>query len=62
MGCSYPERKAKYGEALNMIKNAIEGRADYYNALQYMYECMQGCELFSLNRGVGNLVTVCNKG
>ena len=52
-----PERKAKYGEALNMIKTAIEGRADYYNALQYVNECMQGCELFSLNRGVGNLVT-----
>ncbi len=52
-----PERKAKYGEALNMIKTAIEGRAEYYNALQYLNECMQGCELFSLNRGVANLVT-----
>jgi hypothetical protein len=52
-----PERKAKYGEALNMIKTAIEGRADYYNAQQYLNECMQGCELFSLNRGIGNLVT-----
>ena len=52
-----PERKAKYGEALNMIKTAIEGRADYYNALQYLNECMQGCELFSLNRGIGDLVT-----
>ena len=30
-----PERKAKYGEALNLIKTAIEGRAEYYNALQY---------------------------
>ena len=52
-----PERKAKYGEALNMIKTAIEGRAEYYNALQYINECNQGCELFSLNRGVANLVT-----
>jgi len=52
-----PERKAKYGEALNMIKTAIEGRAEYYNALQYINECIQGCELFSLNRGVDGLIT-----
>ena len=52
-----PERKAKYGDALSMIKNAIEGRAEYYNALQYINECNQGCELFSLNRGVAGLVT-----
>ncbi|MGA2407151.1 MAG: S46 family peptidase [Bacteroidales bacterium] len=52
-----PERKAKYGEALNMIKTAIEGRAEYYNAFQYLNECMQGCELLSLNRGVAGLVT-----
>jgi len=52
-----PERKAKYGEALNMIKTAIEGRADYYNAVQYISECMQGCELFGLNRRIASLVT-----
>jgi hypothetical protein len=52
-----PERKAKYGDALNMIKTAIEGRAESYNALQYINECMQGCELFSLNRGVAGLIT-----
>src|SRR5450759_4856490 len=46
-----PERKAKYGEALNMIKTAVEGRAESYNALQYINECLQGCELFGLNRG-----------
>jgi hypothetical protein len=52
-----PERKEKYGEALNMIKTAIEGRSEYYNALQYQYECIQGCELLSLNRGVSALIT-----
>jgi hypothetical protein len=52
-----PERKEKYGEALNMIKTAIEGRAEYYNTLQYLNECLQGCELLSLNRGVAGLVT-----
>ena len=52
-----PERKAKYGEALNMIKTSIEGRAEYYNALQYLNECMQGCEIFGLNRRAAGLVT-----
>ena len=52
-----PERKAKYGNALNMIKTAIESRAEYYNALQYISECIQGCELFGLNRRVDGLVT-----
>ncbi len=27
-----PERKAKYGEALNLIQKSIEGRAEYQNA------------------------------
>ncbi len=45
-----PERKAKYGEALSMIKTATEGRAEYYNALQYLNECAQGIELISMNR------------
>jgi len=52
-----PERKAKYGEALNMIKTSIEGRAENYNALQYLNECMQGCELLSMNRVVAGLIT-----
>jgi hypothetical protein len=52
-----PERKEKYGEALNMIKSAVEGRAEYYNALQYLNECLQGCELLGLNRGAAGLVT-----
>jgi hypothetical protein len=51
------DRKAKYGEALNMIKTSIEGRAEYYNALQYLNECIQGCELFGLNRRVEGLLT-----
>ena len=40
-----------------MIKTSIEGRAEYYNALQYLNECIQGCELFSMNRGVAGLIT-----
>jgi hypothetical protein len=52
-----PERKEKYGEALNMIKTAIEGRAEYYNALQYLNECIQGCELLSMNRMATGLIS-----
>ncbi|HLP73930.1 MAG TPA: S46 family peptidase [Bacteroidales bacterium] len=44
---SSPQAKEKYGEALNMIRTATEGRAEYYNAMQYLTECMQGCEIFS---------------
>jgi hypothetical protein len=57
-----PDRKAKYGESLNMIKAAIEGRADNYNALQYINECMSGCELIGLNRFATSLVTALKSG
>ena len=40
------DKKAKYGEALKLIRSSIEGRAELYNAQQYRYECLQGCELF----------------
>ena len=52
-----PERKEKYGEALNMIKTAIEGRAEYYNALQYLNECRQGCELLSMSQMANGLIS-----
>jgi hypothetical protein len=52
-----PERKAKYGDALNMIKSAIDGRAEYYNALQYLNECIQGCELLGISRGSANMIS-----
>jgi hypothetical protein len=59
-----PERKAKYGEALNMIKTSIGGRAEFYNASQYMNECFlgAGCELLSMNRYAGNLLTALKSG
>jgi hypothetical protein len=44
------ERKAKYGEALNMIRSSVDGRAEYANAQQYISECFnQGCEILNLN-------------
>ena len=45
-----PEREDRYGEALDLIKNSIEARADYENSYQYLSECIGGCEIFSLQR------------
>jgi hypothetical protein len=53
-----PERKSKYGEALNMIKTSIEGRAEFYNAQQYVNECIQGCELLQMNRLASTIISV----
>ena len=52
-----PARKAKYGEALNMIRTAVEGRAEFANAQQYINECFnQGCEILSLNMVASTLI------
>ena len=57
-----PDRKAKYGEALNLIRTSIESRAEFYNAQQYRSECIQGCELLSMNQGVAALITALKAG
>jgi hypothetical protein len=57
-----PEMKSKYGEALNMIKTAIEGRSEYYNALQYLNESLQGCELFSMYQTASMLISALRTG
>jgi len=54
------ERKAKYGDALNLIKSSIEGRAEYQNALQYLNECIQGCEILTFSRLTGRLMEALN--
>jgi len=56
------DRKAKYGESLNMIKNSIEGRAEYYNALQYLNECLQGSELTGLYQVALTLIPALKSG
>lgn len=55
------DARAKYGDALNLIRTAIEGRAEYYNALQYINECTQGMELFR-NPDAALLVTALRSG
>ena len=60
---SDPDRKAKYGEALNMIRTSIEGRAEYQNAQQYISECFnQGCEILSLNMVASTLINALKEG
>ena len=50
-------RKAKYGEALSLIKTSIEGRAEYQNAQQYLSECfVQGCEILTLSQYGAELI------
>ncbi len=58
-----PDRKAKYGEALNMIRTSIEGRAEFQNAQQYINECFnQGCEILSLNMVASSLINALKDG
>lgn len=60
---SDPERTKKYGEALNLIRTSIEGRAEYANARQYISECFtQGCEILSLNNISSTLVNALKTG
>ena len=52
------ERKELYGDALELIKTSIEGRAKYNNAQQYLSEClMQGTELPSVTRNAQGLLS-----
>ena len=42
------QRKEKYGETLDLIKNSIDGRKEYTNATQYYSECLlRGSEIIS---------------
>jgi hypothetical protein len=60
-----PDRKVKYGEALNMIRTSIEGRAEYENARQYISECFDqndGCEILNLDMVASNLIYALKSG
>ncbi len=57
------DRRTKYGEALNMIRTAIEGRAEYANAQQYLSECFnQGSEILSLNMVASAMINALKSG
>jgi hypothetical protein len=45
---SDPSRKAKYGDALDLIKNGVNAREEQTNAVQYLQECLlRGSEILS---------------
>ncbi len=56
------ERKAKYGDALELIKTSIEGRAEFLNANQYLNECISGCELLSYSQIGSGLLNALKSG
>jgi Peptidase S46 len=55
-------RRTKYGDALNLIRSAIEGRAEFQNAYQYLDECTRGCEIIEFIRYTGKLATALKSG
>jgi hypothetical protein len=58
-----PEAKMKYGEALNLIKKSVEGRAEYLNALQYLSETFRGgSELINFGGNAARLITALKNG
>lgn len=53
-----PKRIAKYGEALKLIKEGVDGTKDYSHVSQYISEALsRGTELISLAGMAGNLKT-----
>jgi hypothetical protein len=58
-----PERQAKYGQALDLIKNAVTGRTEFVNANQYISECLsQGCEIFSMSQAAARIIEALKSG
>jgi hypothetical protein len=58
-----PERKSGYGEALNLIRSSVEGRAEYANAQQYLRECFnQGCEILNMGMAASQLINALKSG
>ncbi len=52
------KREQLYGDALELIKTSIEGRAEYNNAQQYLAECLlRGTELPSMARNAQELLS-----
>lgn len=48
--------KEKYGEAIDLIKNAVENRAEYLNATQYLSECFKrSCEAIQFAHSLSSL-------
>jgi hypothetical protein len=58
-----PQRQAKYGQALDLIKKAVTGRAEFQNANLYLSETFsQGCEILQLNQVATGLIDALKSG
>lgn len=58
-----PERKAKYGEALNLISNSVKNRGEYMHVTQYLSEAlMRGTELMSIASSASKLEEILASG
>ena len=55
-------RKSEYGEALDLIRSSIEGRAEFQNAYQYLTECLRGCEILDFANYTGRLTEALKSG
>ena len=56
-----PARKAKYGNALNLIKKGYEDMADYSVAMAYLQEALGGPELHMFAFRTSNLLEKLSK-
>ncbi|MFO7575489.1 MAG: S46 family peptidase [Bacteroidales bacterium] len=58
-----PAKKQKYGEALNLIRNSVQGRAEFLHAAQYSSETFRtGSELINFAGNAGRLITALQSG
>ena len=58
-----PDRKEKYGKALEMIQTAVNERAEYVHAAQYLSECiLRGSELIAASSGAIRLYEALEEG
>lgn len=57
-----PSRKSEYGDAPDLIRTAIEGRAEYQNAYQYLVECIRGCEILGFSNFTRSLSNALKSG
>jgi hypothetical protein len=58
-----PERQAKYGQSLDLIKKAVTGRAEFVNANLYISETFsQGCEILQLSQVASGLIDALKSG
>jgi hypothetical protein len=58
-----PERQSKYGQALDLIKKAVSGRAEFVNVNLYISETFsQGCEILQLNQVATGLIEALKSG